>query len=79
MTVRHLEGWFEIVQKEGDLKVARQLLAELEDDPRWHHPPDRQKIEHILNLITAIRLDQLSKLNFVVRAVDTHQCFVVHS
>jgi len=56
MTVRQIPEWFEMIQKEGDLKIATRLVEELDKAPA-----NSRKIENVLCLITAIRLDQMSK------------------
>lgn len=61
MPVRSVQEWFKLIQTtKDDLKLVRQVLAELDDDSRWGGISGPRQ-EHLLSLLTAIRLDQMSK------------------
>jgi hypothetical protein len=61
MTPRTVTEWFELVTLREDLDLVRKAIREL-DSPDWP-PIDGPREEHLLALLTAIRLDQMAREN----------------
>ena len=64
MTARTVQDWFQFIQDgNDDGKLVRQVLAELSDEYQWDRPgrESNEKLQYLLNLITAVRLDQMVK------------------
>jgi hypothetical protein len=54
---RSVQDWFLLITESDDAKLAKQAIAELDD----HWLPALPRQLHVLNLLTAIRLDQMAK------------------
>jgi hypothetical protein len=55
---RSVQDWFLLITEHNDLRVIRQLFTDLDSD---EFKLDGPRHQHLLNLITAIRLDQMAK------------------
>jgi hypothetical protein len=63
---RSVQDWFLLITEDrDDGKVVRLLLTELDDDELWPwlKLSDVPRRQHLLNLLTAVRLDQMAKEN----------------
>jgi hypothetical protein len=63
---RSVQDWFlRIIEPRDDLNLTKLILAEFEDDNLWPGGSlsDVPRQLHLLNLITAVRLDQMAKEN----------------
>jgi hypothetical protein len=61
MIPRSVQDWFVMITESEDIDVIRQAIREL-TSPDWP-PIDGPREEHLLSLLTAVRLDQMAREN----------------